>query len=38
MQKMTLSEELAWRGFVNQTTFEDITALDKEPAYFLHGF
>lgn len=27
---MTLSEELAWRGFVNQTTFKDITDLDKE--------
>ena len=25
---MTLSEELTWRGFVNQTTFDDITALD----------
>ena len=26
-----LSEELAWRGFVNQTTFKDATALDGEP-------
>lgn len=26
---MTLSEELRWRGFVNQTTLPDITELDK---------
>lgn len=26
---MSLSEELSWRGFVNQTTLEDISALDK---------
>lgn len=25
---MTLSEELAWRGFTNQTTYKDTTALD----------
>lgn len=34
---MTLSEELAWRGFVNQTTFADITALDGEPLTFYWG-
>jgi tyrosyl-tRNA synthetase len=34
---MTLSEELAWRGFVNQTTFKDITALDGEPISFYWG-
>ncbi len=34
---MTLSEELQWRGFVNQTTFEDITALDGEPISFYFG-
>lgn len=34
---MTLSEELAWRGFVNQTTFDDNTALDKEPRKFYFG-
>lgn len=34
---MTLSEELAWRGFVNQTTFKDITALDGEPITFYWG-
>lgn len=26
---MTLSEELQWRGFVNQTTLSDISELDK---------
>lgn len=34
---MTLSEELAWRGFVNQTTFKDITVLDGEPLTFYLG-
>ncbi len=34
---MTLSEELAWRGFVNQTTYKDITALDGEPIAFYWG-
>jgi tyrosyl-tRNA synthetase len=34
---MTLSEELQWRGFVNQTTFKDITDLDKEPRTFYLG-
>jgi tyrosyl-tRNA synthetase len=34
---MTLSEELQWRGFVNQTTFEDLTAIDKEPITFYFG-
>lgn len=27
---MSLSEELSWRGFVNQTTFNDISELDKK--------
>ena len=31
---MTLSEELQWRGFVNQTTFTDITELDTNPRTF----
>lgn len=35
---MTLSEELAWRGFIHQTTLKDITALDGEPLTFYHGF
>lgn len=34
---MTLSQELAWRGFVNQTTFHDITELDKETRTFYFG-
>lgn len=34
---MTLSEELTWRGFVNQTTFKDPTALDGEPIVFYWG-
>lgn len=34
---MTLSEELTWRGFVNQTTFDDITALDGEPLKLYFG-
>lgn len=38
MHKMTLSEELAWRGFVNQTTFGDIKALDGQEWTFYHGF
>lgn len=34
---MTLSEELSWRGFVNQTTFADITELDKDTRTFYLG-
>ena len=34
---MTLSEELAWRGFVNQTTFSDPTALDGDSITFYFG-
>jgi tyrosyl-tRNA synthetase len=34
---MTLSEELSWRGFVNQTTYKDIAELDKEPITFYWG-
>ncbi len=34
---MTLSEELAWRGFTNQTTYKDITVLDGEPVSFYFG-
>jgi tyrosyl-tRNA synthetase len=34
---MTLSEELQWRGFVNQTTFSDITDLDKTNRTFYLG-
>lgn len=35
---MTLSEELIWRGFLNQTTFTDITDLDREKRTFYMGF
>src|SRR5688572_12105772 len=34
---MTLSEELAWRGFVNQTTYPEITAIDGDPITFYFG-
>lgn len=34
---MTLSEELVWRGFTNQTTFKDIAELDKAPISFYWG-
>lgn len=35
---MTLSEELVWRGFVNQTTLPDIKSLDERKWTFYHGF
>ncbi len=34
---MTLSEELTWRGFKNQTTYKDITVLDGKPITFYLG-
>jgi tyrosyl-tRNA synthetase len=34
---MTLSEELTWRGFVNQTTFTNIKELDEHPRTFYWG-
>ncbi len=34
---MKLSEELAWRGFVNQMTYADITDLNKGPISFYFG-
>jgi tyrosyl-tRNA synthetase len=34
---MTLSEELSWRGFVNQTTYKDSKALDGKPITFYLG-
>ena len=34
---MTLSQELTWRGLVNQTTYKDITALDSRPITFYWG-
>jgi len=36
---MTLSEELKWRGFINQTTYADLNELDKPGKLtFYHGF
>lgn len=35
---MTLSEELKWRGFVNQTTFKNLSILDSKSITFYHGF
>ncbi len=37
MSKMTLSQELTKRGFVNQTTYKDITQLDSDPITFYFG-
>lgn len=34
---MKLSEELSWRGFVNQTTYDNPTALDGQPITFYLG-
>ena len=34
---MKLSEELQWRGFVNQTTFDDLSQLDGAPISFYWG-
>lgn len=36
--KMTLSEELVWRGLVNQTTIKDLKYLDENKITFYHGF
>lgn len=35
---MTLSEELAWRGFVNQTTLDDLKRLDNGQITFYTGY
>lgn len=35
---MKISEELAWRGFVQQTTLKDLTYLDTNKVTFYHGF
>lgn len=34
---MTLSEELAWRGLTNQTTYKDLAVLDGDPVTFYWG-
>jgi tyrosyl-tRNA synthetase len=36
-KSMTLSEELAWRGFSNQRTYQSITAVDQKPITFYWG-
>lgn len=35
---MKLSEELKWRGFVQDTTFTDLKTLDDSKLTFYHGF
>ena len=35
---MKLSEELTWRGLINQTTLSDITSLDEQQWVTYHGF
>lgn len=35
---MKLSEELAWRGFVQDTTIADLKYLDEKKLTFYHGF
>jgi tyrosyl-tRNA synthetase len=37
LEGMTLSEELVWRGFTNQTTYKDIKTLDGDPITFYWG-
>ncbi|MEK7471879.1 MAG: tyrosine--tRNA ligase [Patescibacteria group bacterium] len=37
MTNMKLSEELKWRGFINQTTYSDIKVIDGEPITFYWG-
>lgn len=34
---MNLTDELKWRGFVNQTTFKDVSVLDNEKLTFYWG-
>lgn len=36
--KMTLSEELTWRGFAHQTTLPSLAELDKKTWVFYHGY
>ncbi len=38
MATMTLSQELQWRGFINQTTITDLATLDKHQRTFYHGY
>ncbi len=36
-KKLTLTQELTWRGFVNQTTLKDVAVLDAKPLNFYFG-
>ena len=36
-EQMKLSEELTWRGFVNQMTFKNISDLDEQKIAFYWG-
>lgn len=38
MNEMILSQELEWRGFINQTTYKNLTELDKKLITFYHGY
>lgn len=35
---MKLSEELKWRGFINQTTIDNLAYLDENKLSFYHGY
>lgn len=35
---MTLSEELTWRGFINQSTITNLQELDEKKLKFYHGY
>lgn len=35
---MSLSEELKWRGFVNQTTYPNLDDINSSPVKFYHGY
>jgi tyrosyl-tRNA synthetase len=37
MSDMTLSEELQWRGFINQTTYKDLSMLNQGTIHFYWG-
>lgn len=37
MTTTKLTDELTWRGFVNQTTYKDLSVLDGEPITFYLG-
>ncbi len=38
MATMTLSQELQWRGFINQTSLTDVAALDNKKWAFYNGY